>query len=413
MTRVVVVNHSHPSMPHVSGMRVWQFAGELATRGHQVVLLCEWREGVPPAPDADALDEQLRRHVWSTPLVIPVKPTRVPLLDRVRSPGTGSMTRKLLVVWSYLTSSGMFTDFSDGAQPYLASLASEFKPQVVWSTFGNTDCWLIAQRLARLSRCAWVSDMKDAWDWWIPSGLRTLLARRFRDMAASTANAEFNAGVLARWFPTQPVVVYSGVDEGWIRLSSLGGMRAASPEEFRVMLVGGLYDQQDFTRFLSGFRAWVESVSAADRHRISLCYAGSDAARVKPAVTELGRDIRVDIRGYLPLSELASLCRDAAVNAYLWSPTTFHHKVVELLCCRRPIISFPGERAESLAMARQVGGSLNVCANEGDLRAALDAIWHGGLQPAGGPEQLQHLTWTAQADTLEAVLRRVAREGAA
>src|SRR5687768_1490646 len=101
MTRVVVVNHSHPSMPHVSGMRAWQFARELAARGHQVILICEWREGVPPAPDANGLDEQLRRHDWSTPLVIPVKPTSVPLLDRVRSTGTGSMARKLLVVRSY------------------------------------------------------------------------------------------------------------------------------------------------------------------------------------------------------------------------------------------------------------------------------------------------------------------------
>ena len=404
--RVVFVNHSHPSMPHVSGMRAWQFARQLATRGHQVVLLCEWREGVPAAPDAGGIDEELRRHDWNAPLVIAVKPTPVPLLDRVRSSETGDLARKLLVVRSYMSSSGMFTDFSDGVQPYLASLARAFKPEAVWGTFGNTDCWLIAQRLARLSGCGWVGDMKDAWDWWIPSGLRTLLARRFRDMAASTANSEFNAGVLARWFQTRPVVVYSGVDQEWMG-------RAESTKDFRVMLVGGLYDQQDFMRFLRGFEAWVQSVPPADRPRISLCYAGSDAARVTPAVFESSRAINVEVRGYLPLSELASLCRSAAVNAYLWSSTTFHHKIVELLCCRRPIISFPGERAESLALARQVGGSLNVCGNEQDLRTVLDAIWNGGLQPAGGPEQLQHLTWTAQADRLEAVLRDVARESAA
>jgi hypothetical protein len=412
MMRVVFVNHSHPSVPHVSGMRAWQFARQLATRGHQVVLLCEWREGVPPAPDANGLDEQLRDHDWKVPLIVAVKPTPVPLLQRVRSPGTGRFARKLLVVRSYVTSSGMFTDFSDGAHPYLASLARAFKPQAVWGTFGNTDCWLIAQRLARLSGCGWVGDMKDAWDWWIPLGLRTLVARRFRDMAASTANAEFNAGVLARWFPTRPVVVYSGVEQEWMG-------RVEPTNDFRVMLAGGLYDQQDFLRFLRGFEAWVQTVPPADRLCISFCYAGSDAARVKPAVSELRavqapiKDIHVDIRGYLPLSEFASLCRGAAVNVYLWSPTTFHHKIVELLCCRRPIISFPGERAESLALAKQVGGSLNVCKNDGDLRAALEAIWNGGLQPTGGPEQLQHLTWTAQADRLEAVLRSVAKESAA
>lgn len=404
--RLVFVNHSHPSMPHVSGMRAWQFARQLASRGHQVVLICEWREGAPSPPDANGLDEQLLEHDWKVPLIVAVKPTPVPLLERVRSPETGSLARKLLVVRSYVTSSGMFTDFSNGAQLYFRCLVSAFEPDAVWGTFGNTDCWLIAQRLARLSGCGWVGDMKDAWDWWIPSGLRRLVARRFRDMAASTANSVFNAAVLARWFPTRPVVVYSGVDQEWMA-------RAESTEDFRVMLVGGLYDQQDFMRFVQGFEAWVQSVPPADRPRISLCYAGSDGARVKPAVSQLSRAINVDIRGYVPLSELASLCRGAAVNVYLWSPTTFHHKIVELLCCRRPIISFPGERAESLALAKQVGGSLNVCSNEQDLRAALDAIWNGGLQPAGGPEQLQHLTWTAQANQLEAVLRGVARESTA
>ncbi len=368
MMRVVFVNHSHPSMPHVSGMRAWEFARELSSRGHQVVLICEWRDGVPPAPDASALDEHLRTHDWSSPFVIAVKPIPVPTLDRVRSPQTGSLARKLLVVKSYVTNSGMFTDFGLGAQPYVEQLARVFAPQAVWGTFGNTDCWLIAQRLAQLSRCGWVGDMKDAWDWWIPSGLRTFLARRFRDMAASTANAEFNAGVLARWFASQPAVVYSGVDQEWL------DPLPSRVEGFRVMLVGGLYGQDNFLRLMNGFKAWVQQVPQGERHRISLCYAGSDSARVKLAVTGLAAGISIDIRGYLPLTELASLCRGAAVNVYLWSPTTFHHKVVELLCCRRPIVSFPGERPESAGLARQAGGTLTVCGSEQELQQALQDL---------------------------------------
>jgi hypothetical protein len=131
---------------------------------------------------------------------------------------------------------------------------------------------------------------------------------------------------------------------------------------------------------------------------------------VTPAVAELSREIHVDVRGYLPLDELSSLCRSAAVNAYLWSPTTFHHKVIELLSCRRPIVSFSGEREESLTLAKQTGGSLVVCRDENDLRAAFDAIWKGGLQPTSTVEQLQHLTWARQAEKLESVLRGVSRE---
>lgn len=404
--RVAIVNHSHPSMPHVSGMRAWRFAEELTARGHEVLLLCEWREGAPLPPDTATMASQLRQHDWRSPFVLAVRPTPTPLLQRVRASHTGSLTRKWLVVRSYVANSGMFTDFSGAAEPYIEALAREFQPQVAWGIFGNTDCWLMAQRIARLSGGAWVGDMKDAWDWWIPAGLRTLLARRFRDMAASTANSRFHADSVARWFPTEPHVVYSGVEMSSEAISP----EIASELNFRVVLVGGLYDEETFRRWVAGFRAWVKTMPAGDRQRISLCYAGSDSARVTPAVAELRREIHVDVRGYLPLSELSSLCRSAAVNVYLWSPTTFHHKVIELLCCRRPIISFPGERDESLALAKQTGGSLLVCRNEKDLRAAFDAIWNGGLQPSSTAEQLQQFTWSRQADILDAVLRGAARE---
>jgi hypothetical protein len=411
--RVVVVNHSHPSMPHVSGMRAWRFAGELAARGHQVVLLCEWREGAATAPRAADLAPVLGDHDWRNPLILAVKPDPTPLLDRVRDPRTGSLIRKWLVVRSYLKNSGMFTDFTRGAEPYIAALARAFKPHVTWGIFGNTDCWLMAQRLARLSGGSWVADMKDAWDWWIPAGLRRLLATRFSDMAASTANAQFHAASLARWFPTQPQVVYSGVDNEWIETSSEAKSGRSGDEAFRVVLIGGLYDDRTFRRWVDGFRAWVQSVPLADRHRISFCYAGSDSVRVTRAVDQLSREVRVDVRGYVPLPELSALCRSAAINAYLWSPTTFHHKVIELLCCRRPIVSFPGERDESLALAQNTGGSLTACRTESDLRAAFDAIWKGERQPTTTPAMLQHLTWTRQADTLESVIKSATQEATA
>ena len=226
-------------------------------------------------------------------------------------------------------------------------------------------------------------------------------------MAAGTANAEFHAESFARWFPTRPAVVYSGVDDEWIHA-------VIEPREhFRVMLVGGLYGHEDFARWMAGFHSWLLTKSEDDRGRIRFSYAGSDSARVMPAARALESLIGVDVRGYVPLADLAGLCRGSAVNVYLWSPTTFHHKLIELLCCRRPIISFPGERHESLRLANETGGSLNVCATGADLQSALEAIWQGGRQPSGGADELRHLTWTAQADRLEAVLRDVVREPAA
>jgi len=405
--RIVLVNHQHPSIPHVSGMRAWCFARELASRGHQVILICEWRDGAQAAPDSGDIGPQLDTHDWRSPFVVAVKPDSVAALGRVRSPETAPLLRKGLVVWSYVRHSGMFTDFSRGAQPCLTAIARAFKPNVVWGIAGNTDCWLIAQRLALLSGCRWVSDLKDAWDSWMPFGLRTLIARRFHDMAAGTANSQFNADVFERWFPMRPEIVYSGGTEDWLQRS------ASRAEGFRVVLMGAIYDRRDLVRFVHAFRAWLESLPVADRDSVHFCYAGPDTAAFKSAAADLAAQVRVDIHGYLPMAELAALCRGAAVNLYLWSPKGFHHKLVELLCCGRPIVSFPGEHSESVGLARQVGGSLNVCRSEAELRDTFSRIWQGGLQPSGGLQQLRHLTWGAQADRLEAVLWRVAAEGAA
>ncbi|HQX83364.1 MAG TPA: hypothetical protein PKW63_16480, partial [Vicinamibacterales bacterium] len=51
---------------------------------------------------------------------------------------------------------------------------------------------------------------------------------------------------------------------------------------------------------------------------------------------------------------------------------------------------------------------LLVCADESQVRAALARVWNGGAVPVADPERLQQLTWTAQAGTLERVLRRAA-----
>ncbi|HUS14293.1 MAG TPA: hypothetical protein VM536_04655, partial [Chloroflexia bacterium] len=402
--RIVLVNHLHPSVPHVSGMRAWFFARELAARGHQVILICEWRPGAQAAPHPSDIGTQLDAHDWRSPLVVAIKPEVVAALARVRARETARLLRKMLVVWSYVRHSGMFTDFSRGAQPYLAPIAGRFKPTVVWGIAGNTNCWLIAQRLARLSGCRWVSDLKDAWDAWMPFGLRTLIARRFRDMAAATANSQFNADVFQRWFSMRPEIVYSGATEDWL------GRSPSRAEGFRVMLMGAIYQRRNLERLVRGFAQWVQSVPAGERHQIVLCYAGSDAASVESATAELAGLVRVDIRGQVPLEALASLCRGAAVNMYLWSDATFHHKLIELLCHRRPIISFPGERPESVELAQRVGGSLSVCGDEGHLQNVLSQVWAGGLQPTGEPERLLPLTWASQADLLEATLRRAATE---
>lgn len=403
---LVIVSQVHPQTPHVSGMRAWFFSRELAKRGHRVVQLCEWRQGTETAPPADQLVHQLQTHDWAKPLLLAVPPQQRVLFTRIRSPATPAMLRKALVTWSYLRYSGMFTDFSQATQPYLEVLAREFRPHATWGLFGNTDCWLIAQRLGRLSCCPWVADMKDSWEVFLRRPLRALIAKRFQDMAACTANAEFNAEVLERWFPPKPTVVYSGVDPCFLAEHS----RSLKAGCFRLTLTGSVHDTDALGQFVEGLGEWLAQRAQSPSlsvPRPEVIYAGADFAKVGTALRPLQNLARVRVNGYLPLPELAALCRSASVNAYIWNPKGFHHKLLELLSCGRPVIAFPGETDESRRLALASGGELLCPDSKAALIATLDGLADRSDAFARVDGIQDAFTWTAQARRLEAVFFQV------
>lgn len=400
--RVIFINYIHPETPHVSSMRLRYFAETLARRGHRVVLLTRTLYDGEAGKTVVKVSEEFANQDWSRPYFLACAPVKHWHLERIRDPQTSRWLRKALIFGQYAFGEGLFSDWTVATRPYWPVLASRFKPDVTLGTFGNLDSWVIARGIAKAANVPWVMDAKDGWEVFIHPLLRHWLACRFNDAAALTSNSGYLAEQYARWFPQRAEIIYSGVDENWIQPSS------PPLEGFRIMLVGSVYDKHYLEHFVRGLRAWLEALTPGERGLVCLDYAGSDMLKVESAMAELAGLCRTEIHAYMPLTELANLCRGAAVNAYLWNPKTFHHKLVELLCCQRPIISFPGERAESILLSQRVGGSLNVCLDERGLQDALTQIWHGGLQPTSGPEQLRELTWEAQADHLEEVLRRVA-----
>ena len=120
----------------------------------------------------------------------------------------------------------------------------------------------------------------------------------------------------------------------------------ADIETFRVVLIGGLYDEEHVRGFLAALGAWLGTLDPADREQVELVYAGASRDLLEAELAARPLHCRTRINGYLPLDDLGQLCRSAALNAYIWSPGTFHHKLLELLACRRPVLCFPGERPE-------------------------------------------------------------------
>lgn len=403
--RLVVVSHVHPAVPHVSAMRAWYFAKALAASGHQVIEICEARREEDKTVAVNSLSAILETHNWESPLLLPVAPRSRTALRLVRNGSTPTIIRKGLVAWNYYRHSGMFTDFSDAAQPYLPILAERFRPEATWGVFGNTDCWLIAQRLANLSGCPWVGDMKDPWETFVHPALRRLIAGRFRDMAAASVNAEFNARSFRRWFVPSPVIAYSGVHSCFFETDKA----PIDPGVLRLTLTGSIRSRDSLREFVEGLASWLRKAELGDA--VEVVYAGCDADIVLSAFARLKGLSRVAVRDYLPLPEFARLCRSAAANVYISSPTTFHHKLMELLSCGRAVISYPGETDESRSLSAATTGLLEPCRTTEELHAALDRVRHSGGSPGPERESFAGFSWDSQARTLERTFAALQHDG--
>jgi glycosyltransferase involved in cell wall biosynthesis len=149
--------------------------------------------------------------------------------------------------------------------------------------------------------------------------------------------------------------------------------------------------------------------SSADAD-LEIIYAGADSVRAETKLGSLRDVARVQVHGYLPLPELAALCRSATANAYMWCPTTFHHKLLELLSCGQPVIAFPGETEESRRLAARCGGDLRCPSNEDELISVLEDVRQRGAEGTGAQPVIDDFTWAAQARVLQSVFEKVLAE---
>lgn len=368
--KALLINSQHPETPHIGAVRAARFAAGLALRGHKVTLLTPTLRPEDQPTWSDLSSATLNAHDWGEPLVL-THPMKVTRLQRMKRNGElPGVARRLLTAAALTVGNGTAGDRVAGSRPIWRPLASKFAPDIVWTTFGDTSNLAVAQSIARLSNAPWIMDIKDNWEAFLPRGLRRLVAWRFRDAAGITSNAELHARVAARWHQKRVATIYSGIAPEMIAPRD----PISSTDCFRIVLVGSTRGSRHLVPFLADLEHWIAGSQFDERQRIEFCYAGGSTGEVRAAVAEAGLSCRINVQSYLSLSDLGRLCQDAAVNCYLWEPTTFHHKLLELLACKRRVISYPGEHDESVALAHRVGGSLSRCADRRQLAAALEQV---------------------------------------
>ena len=102
----------------------------------------------------------------------------------------------------------------------------------------------------------------------------------------------------------------------------------------------------------------MRTLTEGEKRKVVVRYLGGDVAMFTTAVRECIPQVRTEAKGYAPIEELAGCCRGSKVNMYVAHQGTFHHKLLELLACGRPMLAYPGESDESRRLVREAGGEL-------------------------------------------------------
>lgn len=392
----------HPATPHISAVRAWRFAGELAGRGHRVVFVTGEREG-----QHGVAVPNLAAHDWAEPALY-VCPLRSGVPDRP----TGHWSiRRANTALRMLRDGGRYAEWVRSAVATAAAIARRFRPDVVWCTLGMLESVFAARRIAIDHACGWVLDVKDNWDLYIPRGIRRPVAWRIRGWAAVTANAEYTAAVAARYLGTVPTVIYSGVDDVFYRTPADD---AGERRGFVLNLVGSVYDQERLAALMSGIREWLDCLPDGTKSEIRFRYLGADTEMVAKAAGIHLSARMLELPGYVSAGILASYCKSAAANIYISYPATFHHKLLELLCCGVPVIAVGQGRGEFATLAAAIGGRLIAVEEHSRLMGTLDLVhaeWSCGTAARKLVDVDRRFSWARQTEVLESVLERARAAG--
>lgn len=394
-----MVNPTHPATPHISAVRAWRFAQCLAGFGHRVVLLTGDRGAANTVLPSSA------DHAWREPLVLACHMGASP-----RGAHLPSVARKAKTAWRMLTRGGAEAEWVRAAEAAAKALAPVFVPDVLWTTFGQMEAVIVTRRVARRIQKPWVLDIKDNWELYVPRGLRRLMAWRVRGFGASTSNAERTRELAEKWLGTDARVIYSGVDDCYFAPSHV-----PATDRFVINLVGSLYFPDLLEGLLRGIRVWYVQLTAGQQSRVCLRHIGAQGDLVHELCARTVPGLAVEAPGYVSPSEMARLCQQAGINVYIHHSANFHHKLLELLACNRPVMAFPGESRESIDLAATAGATFFVPSTPNEVAGTFEVLSRSFFElrpPAPSPAaaQLTCYAWANQTRQLETVLAETGKK---
>ncbi len=194
----------------------------------------------------------------------------------------------------------------------------------------------------------------------------------------------------------QKKVLYSGIDM-FDRLPML-----ENSKDLKLVLTGSIYYQDKLKSLLRAVQMWAQN---HPNKNVLVHYAGNDGKLVQICAEQLRYEVKIE--GFLNTAELQHLQSDAAANLYIYNPRCLlHHKTLELIAHRRPVVAFPEETLEAKHLAEEAGCTLITCEKAEALVDTLDIITDTPPEPSKTKE-LASFSWQERVQVLETVLKQV------
>lgn len=399
--KLVFVNYAHPDTPHISGVRLWRFAQELSTRGHQVVHITATLDGAC-GTDSGSVCALLEKHDWNQPLHIAVKPERRIFLDLVRENRLPKIVRKALTAYAMVVKGGVFYDWTDASKGLSREFGERFKPDLVWGTFGNSSNLHLAQEISRSGCSKLVLDFKDSITAFVPRGMRWWFTLKYRSASGISSNARALGDEAGRCLGASYKCIYSGVDSAFYGPSDGSNPQPERDQPIYFTLTGSIYSEEQTKNLLDIFSRWCGTKLLESNQEIRLKYMGGSCLQVRSLCNELAISHLVELHEYLPLDQLAAACKSKGTVANMYiKGSPFHHKLLELLTTGKPVICLGRESEESYELASKYRDALYTPETESDLVTSFDKALMTFVDSTDTPKRKADYSWPSMTKKLE------------
>jgi hypothetical protein len=413
---LMVAFHFPPYQGSSGVLRTWNFSRYLPDYGWSPLLLTAREAAYGPLPSG------------SGGLVVPgsLKVWRAPALDAARD---------LAVFGRYLRLSALPDRWVSWCVPAILrglTIAREYAPRVLWSTFPIPSAHLVGLALHRLTRLPWVADFRDSMtepgypaNRWEHSSYRWIERRVIHSANAVVFTTESTRRLYAERYGAAATRKFHVIQNGYSEESFqsaesvVGSVRAsAGKQQLRLTHSGILYpnerDPRPFLEAISNLKSGGQ-ISARDL-QIIFRASGHDAT-IKAMIDAACVDDIVTLAP--PVSYEAALAEMLAADGLLlFQAKNCNHqipaKVYEYLRAARPLLALTDYGGDTAKLLRSSGiQTIGDISNSEDIAVKLvDFLRHvrAGSAPIADRSTVQKFSRSSQTRELAELFRAIVGE---